>query len=136
MKDLLEFMYINWTHCVFSLLVITLLWATIISGVRVLIETSIPIAITKIVEKYMIIKSALKHADTQIEEKYRWCPILYTRDYSEINNEYLRRMYDEALTKHYNFEKLFLSNYDSSVQQQICQQGNYWYNRFNGKSFY
>ena len=53
----------------FSLLVITLLWATIISGVRVLIETSIPIAITKIVEKYMIIKSALKHADTQIEEK-------------------------------------------------------------------
>jgi len=69
MKDLLEFMYINWTHCVFSLLVITVLWVTIISGVRVLIETSIPIAITKIVEKYMIIKSALKHADTQIEEK-------------------------------------------------------------------
>lgn len=72
----------------------------------------------------------------QIEEKYRWCPMLYTQDYSEINNEYLNRMYDEALTKNYDFSKLFLSSYDSPTQQKIRNQGNFWYTRFNGKLFY
>jgi hypothetical protein len=60
------------------------------------------------------------------EEKYKGCPILWTSDYSEINENYLMEKYKEMLNEKYDFSCLFLSNYDIKMQTQIKNDGNYW----------
>jgi len=47
----------------------------------------------------------------EIVEKYKGCPILYTKDYSEITRDYLEQKYLEMKDKVYDFNKLFLSYY-------------------------
>jgi hypothetical protein len=71
-----------------------------------------------------------------IEEKYKGCPILYTKDYSEITTEYLKQTYIEMINKQYDFSRLFLNYYDLQKQNHIKIQGNYWTSRFTGKTFY
>jgi hypothetical protein len=71
-----------------------------------------------------------------IEEKYKGCPILYTKDYSEITTEYLEEKYTEMLNKEYDFSRLFLNYYSLQNQYYIKTQGNYWTTRFTGKRFY
>jgi hypothetical protein len=61
-----------------------------------------------------------------IEEKYKGCPILYTTDYSEINEEYLLQKYDEMIDKEYDFSRLFLSFYTENQIEEIKKCGNYW----------
>lgn len=43
-----------------------------------------------------------------IRNKYGNCPILYTRDYSEITEEYLNKKYEEMKTQIYDFSRLIL----------------------------
>ena len=70
------------------------------------------------------------------EEKYKDLPVLYTTDYSEITNDYLESKYQEMLNKDYNFEKLFVSYYNTKIQSKIYKQSEYWCNKLVGKSYY
>lgn len=71
-----------------------------------------------------------------IEKKYEGCPILYTRDYSEITEEYLNKKYDEMLDTKYDFSRLFLSYYDDATVFKIKDCGNYWCRRTTGVIWY
>ncbi len=70
------------------------------------------------------------------EEKYKGCPILYTTDYSEINEEYLLKKYDEMKDQVYDFSRLFLSYYTEEQQACIKVQGNYWMKRMTKNIWY
>ena len=71
-----------------------------------------------------------------IAGKYGDCPILYTRDYSEITPEYLEAKYTEMIDKEYDFSKLFLSSYSPRVQREIKDNGDYWMKKYTGKPYY
>ena len=71
-----------------------------------------------------------------IQEKYKGCPILYTKDYSEITEEYLLEKYNEMLDIKYDFNNLFLSSYEQPTQNYIKTCGNYWTKRFTNEIFY
>jgi len=71
-----------------------------------------------------------------IKEKYGPLPILYTKDYSEINPSALEAKYSEMLDKVYDFSRLFLDYYDKDTQAQIKANSNYWCNRCAQKTFY
>tara|TARA_Y100000389_G_scaffold36102_1_gene30680 strand:+ start:10618 stop:12027 length:1410 start_codon:yes stop_codon:yes gene_type:complete len=62
----------------------------------------------------------------KIMNKYEGLPVLYTHDYSEINDEYLNKKYDEMLNTEYDFSKLFMSNYTPDIQKVIKDNGNFW----------
>jgi hypothetical protein len=64
-----------------------------------------------------------------MREKYAGCPILYTKQYSDINERYLLAKYNEMLDQTYDFSCLFLSHYTEDQQKQIKQAGNYWIHR-------
>lgn len=68
--------------------------------------------------------------------KYMGCPILYTSDYSEIDEAYLLQKYDEMIHKEYDFSRLFLSYYNISTQNYIKECGNYWTNRLCSMNWY
>jgi hypothetical protein len=63
-------------------------------------------------------------------------PVLYTEDYSEINHEYLKSVYEDFIDKTYDFSKLFLSSWDREEQQLIKKRGNYWCKRLTGQNWY
>ena len=71
-----------------------------------------------------------------IREKYKGCPILYTKNYSEITEEYLNEKYDAMIHTIYDFSRLLLSTYSDMEKQQIKDNGNYWANRLSGRSWY
>ena len=71
-----------------------------------------------------------------VELKYRGCPILYTRDYSEITQSYLEKIYSEMAVREWDFSRLFLSYYDEDTQNTIKACGNYWTNRLVKKNWY
>ncbi len=71
-----------------------------------------------------------------IVEKYRDCPILYTKDYSEINTDYLLQKYNEMLDTEYDFSRLMLHSYPSDVQHEIKSNGNYWSSRLVNRTWY
>lgn len=71
-----------------------------------------------------------------VREKYRGCPILYTKDYSEINEFYLEQRYKEMIDKTYDFSRLFLSSYGIEDQIGIKHNGNYWVKKFCYKNWY
>ena len=72
----------------------------------------------------------------QIREKYAGCPILYTKNYSDINNNFLQKKYTEMLDQTYDFSCLFMSHYTEEQQKQIKQSGNYWLQKLAGQSDY
>ena len=61
-----------------------------------------------------------------IREKYAGCPVLYTKNYLDINERFLQKKYEELLDQTYDFSCLFLSHYTQEQQQLIKQSGNYW----------
>ena len=61
-----------------------------------------------------------------MRRKYSNMPVLYTKDYSEINEAYLLNKYNEFLNKKFDFSKLFLSNYSEIDKTNIKKYGNYW----------
>ena len=71
-----------------------------------------------------------------IREKYGNCPILFTKDYSEINEDYLNKKYEEILNMKWDFSRLFIQSYSEEVQNEIRKNGNYWGNRLTGKKWY
>ena len=71
-----------------------------------------------------------------VREKYRGCPILFTKDYSEINEFYLEQKYKEMLDKTYDFSRLLLSSYKLEDQINIKYNGNYWVKKFCYKNWY
>lgn len=75
-----------------------------------------------------------EHKD--IKEKYKDLPILYTKDYSEINKEYLEDKYLEMKDKLYNFEKLFLHYYIPDIQREIKLCGNHWMTKLGCGLYY
>ena len=71
-----------------------------------------------------------------IRKKYGNCPILYTKDYSEITEEYLNKKYIEMNEIVYDFSRLLLSNYTNEEQNVIKTRGNYWCNLLGNKFWY
>ena len=71
-----------------------------------------------------------------VREKYKGCPILYTEDYSEINEEYLEEKYNKMIDKEYDFSMLSISNYTLKQQEEIKRNGNYWCLRLAGLEAY
>lgn len=74
--------------------------------------------------------------NTLVEEKYKGCPILYTTDYSEINEEYLQKKYDEMKDEVYDFSRLFLSFYSEQEQAMIKKYGNFWMKKHKKNIWY
>ena len=56
-----------------------------------------------------------------IEKKYSMLPILWTRDYAEIDNNYLKSVYPSFFRKNYDFRRLLLSHYKKPLQHKIRQ---------------
>lgn len=71
-----------------------------------------------------------------IREKYRGCPILFTKDYSEINEFYLEQKYKEMIDQTFDFSRLFLSSYCLEDRIGIRFNGNYWIKKLCYKSWY
>ena len=71
-----------------------------------------------------------------IREKYAGCPLLYTKNYSEIRESFLVKQYEEMLNQTYDFSCLFLSHYTEEKQKEIKLCGNYWMKRLAGKDYY
>lgn len=71
-----------------------------------------------------------------IAEKYKGCPVLFTRDYSELTPEYLEKTYAAMLDETYDFSRLFLSHYCQETQEYIKYCGNYWMIRCTQSPFY
>ena len=71
-----------------------------------------------------------------IREKYKGCPILFTKDYSEITPRYLEQKYREMLEQTYDFSKLFLSYYIKEQQDLIKVNGNYLVKKLCSKTWY
>ena len=71
-----------------------------------------------------------------IREKYKGCPILYTKDYTEITEEYLEKVYLEIIDQTYDFTALFLSSYTPDLQRQIKINSRFWSKRYGLPSWY
>ena len=71
-----------------------------------------------------------------IREKYKGCPVLWTKDYSEITPAYLETVYADMKDKVYDFSRLLLSSYSAEEQAQIKANGNYWSHRLCGRHWY
>ena len=61
-----------------------------------------------------------------IRSKYGNVPILYTKDYSEINEVYLNEMYQKILDTKFDFSQLFLTFWSPEEQNIIKIRGNSW----------
>jgi len=55
-----------------------------------------------------------------IAKKYSTLPILWTQDYSEINDEYLNKAYKGFLDKEYDFRRVLLTKYNRNIQREIA----------------
>jgi hypothetical protein len=71
-----------------------------------------------------------------IQHKYQGCPILYTKDYTEITEEYLSKKYEEMIDTEYDFSRLMLDHYDEETIRKIKTCGNFWMKSLNGKEWY
>lgn len=71
-----------------------------------------------------------------VADKYKGCPILYTTDYSEINETYLREKYEQMIDKEYDFSNLYLSTYSDIEQAQIKANSDFWCRKRGIRSWY
>lgn len=62
-------------------------------------------------------------------DKYAGCPILFTKDYSEIRPTYLEKKWAEMLDQTWDFSPLLLSSYSPEQQEQIKACSAYWIGR-------
>ncbi len=60
--------------------------------------------------------------DSEIMRRYDDLPILYTKDYTEITEDYLNDFYEKALETHYDFSKLFLTYWKSKFSNKELSQ--------------
>ena len=71
-----------------------------------------------------------------IRAKYGNVPILYTRDYSEITQEYLEQKYAEMLDQRWDFSNLFMASWSPEEQLLIQFRGNFWCEKLACKPWY
>ncbi len=71
-----------------------------------------------------------------VRAKYGNAPILFTRDYSEITQDYLEAKYAEMLDQRWDFSNLFLSSWSLEEQVLIKLRGNFWCEKLAGKPWY
>lgn len=71
-----------------------------------------------------------------IISKYGDCPILFTKDYTEITPDFLIKKYNEMIDRTYNFDKLFIESWPHDSQTLIKKRGNYWMLRLTGNNWY
>jgi hypothetical protein len=79
----------------------------------------------------------IEHNDN-MKRKYTNLPILYTTNYSEINQEYLIHKYNELINNNikYDFSKLFLSNYNKKNKSTIKLFSNFWCIKRHNQTYY
>ena len=68
-----------------------------------------------------------------VRAKYGNVPILYTRDYSEITQEYLEQKYAEMLDQRWDFSNLFMASWSPEEQLLIKFRGNFWCEKLAGR---
>ena len=66
---------------------------------------------------------------SKIGEKYKNLPILYTKDYSEITEDYLNKKYIEMKDKYYDYSSLFMTSYCNEDLELIRLRTFYWVTR-------
>lgn len=71
-----------------------------------------------------------------ISEKYGNMPILYTKDYSEINEKYLEEVYERMSKNVYDFSKLFINFFDEETRNNIIYCSRYWTIKLCGNVWY
>ena len=71
-----------------------------------------------------------------IRAKYGNAPILYTRDYSEITQEYLEQKYAEMLDQQWDFSRLLMQSWSPEEQLLIMYRGNFWCEKLAKKAWY
>lgn len=71
-----------------------------------------------------------------MRHKYSSMPVVYTKDYSEINKDFLDRAYDHITRQKYNFSKLFISYYSENDKKLLKKNGNFWCRRLVHKNAY
>lgn len=71
-----------------------------------------------------------------VRAKYGNAPILYTRDYSEITQEYLEQKYAEMLDQRWDFSNLFMASWSPEEQLIIKFRGNFWCEKLAGRPWY
>jgi hypothetical protein len=71
-----------------------------------------------------------------VREKYAGLPVLYTKDYSEITNEYLISVYNTMINTRYDFSRVFLYYYSPSQIELIKRQSKYWCTKLVGRPYY
>lgn len=71
-----------------------------------------------------------------IRAKYGNAPILYTRDYSEITQEYLEQKYAEMLDQRWDFSNFFMASWSPEEQLIIKFRGNFWCEKLTGRPWY
>jgi len=71
-----------------------------------------------------------------IRSKYGNVPILYTKDYSEINEIYLNEVYKNLLDTQFDFSQLFLSFWSPEEQDMIKIRGNSWCMKLANMGYY
>ena len=64
-----------------------------------------------------------------IKKKYNNLPVLFTKDYTEINEEYLSKKYKEMIKKKYEFNRLLIDYYSKEEQIDIKKKCYYWYKK-------
>lgn len=71
-----------------------------------------------------------------IREKYKGCPMVFTKDYSDITSQRLEELYDEMIDQTYDFSKLLMIGHSEEVKQQIRANGNHWCQTLRGRNWY
>jgi hypothetical protein len=63
---------------------------------------------------------------TILRERFAGCPILYTKDYSEITPQYLEEIYPTIVSKNYDFSRLFSSYYSEEQRKDMNESRKFW----------
>ena len=61
-----------------------------------------------------------------MKKKLEGLPVLWTKDYTELTEEYLEEKYKEILETKYDFSYLFLSFYGDKLKDEIYQRSKFW----------
>ena len=71
----------------------------------------------------------------EMKIKFQDLPVLWTKDYSELDKDYLESEYKKFLEREYNFNKLFKSYY-SHVEQKVMEFNfSYWNWEFTNRHY-
>ena len=69
--------------------------------------------------------------DPLLRAKYEGCPVLYTKDYSEITPAYLEEIYPAMASQTYDFSRIFISFYTEDQRQTIYDCRKHWISEIN-----